>query len=67
MKQRTGAATRHAVPYQCVTWNNISSAKRMFEYAKLAVSWTRIKVLIGHYAELSAAFIYKRSATMDPQ
>lgn len=55
-ESRTREVRGYAASYQRVTQNNISSAKRMVEYAKLTVGWSRIEIPLGCYSELPPVF-----------
>lgn len=63
--RQTRAATGYAVTYQCVTQNDISSAKRLIAYAKWSFGRSLIKVPMGCYGEFPPVFTYKGSAMID--
>lgn len=66
-ERRVRETTGYAVPYQYLTQNNITVARRGDAFARLTVGWSRIEVPMGCYAELPPVFSYKGSAMMDPR
>lgn len=65
IERQARAATGYTVPYQCMTYSNVSTAKWMAACAKLTVGSSRIEVPASCYAELLQVFSYKGRALMD--